>query len=189
MDDNQRVYHTGFEVPEEFTRYELAVNCRNTQKIHEAVMRFHDGEVKPSVKGPLGRPPELVETADQARAVAERLERLKREGQLAAQDIVVLSPHPTGSSAVFEAVPRLRPHEEMGSPYGPYVLYDEPPLAFFSSINTFKGLEAKVVLLCELEDVQREKEQLYVALSRARHDVIVVCDEDGPVPSLLDPGA
>lgn len=158
MDDNQRVYHTGFEVPEEFTQYELAVNCRNTQKIHEAVMRFHDGEAKPSVKGPLGRPPELVETADQARAVAERLERFKREEELPAQDMVVLSPHPEMSSRVFKELhPRLRPHEEIG---GPSVLYDEPPVAFFSSINTFKGLEAKVVVLCELEDVQREKEQI-----------------------------
>jgi len=46
----------------------------------------------------------------------------------------------------------------------------------FSSIRGFKGLEAPVVVLCELEDLDEESrdQQLYVALSRARNHCVVV---------------
>lgn len=53
-------------------------------------------------------------------------------------------------------------------PVGPYVR--------FSSIRGFKGLESSVVILCELEDIDRETidRQLYAGLSRVRNHCIVV---------------
>jgi superfamily I DNA/RNA helicase len=46
---------------------------------------------------------------------------------------------------------------------------------YFSSIRGFKGLEAPVVILCELEDLEDAREQqLYVAISRARNHCVMV---------------
>ena len=46
----------------------------------------------------------------------------------------------------------------------------------FSSIRGFKGLEAPVVILCELEDLDEASrdQQLYVALSRAKNHCVIV---------------
>ena len=47
---------------------------------------------------------------------------------------------------------------------------------YFSSIRGFKGLEAPVVVLCELDNLDDETRdsQLYVGLSRARNHCVVV---------------
>ena len=52
---------------------------------------------------------------------------------------------------------------------------------FFSSIRAFKGLESPVVILCELEDIDdmTQKQQLYVAISRARNHCVVVLPPAG----------
>ena len=49
----------------------------------------------------------------------------------------------------------------------------------FSSIRGFKGLEAAVVVLCELEDLDPDSrdQQLYVGLSRARNHAVIVAPE------------
>ena len=46
----------------------------------------------------------------------------------------------------------------------------------FSSIRGFKGLEAPVVILCELEDIDQETldSQLYVGISRAKNHCVIV---------------
>jgi superfamily I DNA/RNA helicase len=46
----------------------------------------------------------------------------------------------------------------------------------FSSIRAFKGLESPVVVLCELEDLERESmdAQLYVGMSRAKNHCVIV---------------
>ncbi len=76
MDGNQRVYDVTLEVPEEYRPFDLTVNCRNTQAIHAEVMKLYRGVVKPEVKGPPGRMPQLLHTDDEASAVAGVLDDL-----------------------------------------------------------------------------------------------------------------
>ena len=50
----------------------------------------------------------------------------------------------------------------------------------FSTINTFKGLEADVIMLLDTDgfrDIEKRK-QNYVAISRARTDLYIYCSEE-----------
>jgi hypothetical protein len=167
MDSNQRVYEALLDVPREFVHYDLAVNCRNTQAIHREVMKKYRGEVVPETLGPEGSPVELIQTDDQPSAVAGVIERLCGREQVPPQDVVVLSSHGFEKSDVPGSLP------------GRYRLVDKRNQSgnrvFFSSIRGFKGLESKVVILCELEDIEESLDaQLYVGISRAINYCVVV---------------
>ena len=69
MDDNQRVYENRLDVPDEFRKFDLIHNCRNTQAIHREVMKKYEGEVEPEAIGPEGRDVVLIQTGDQPAAV------------------------------------------------------------------------------------------------------------------------
>ncbi|MEJ7655578.1 MAG: ATP-binding domain-containing protein [Thermoleophilaceae bacterium] len=167
-DDNQRVYDAILDVPREYRPFDLTVNCRNTQAIHREVMKLYEGDVVPEVKGPPGREIELHPTDDPRRTVKGVLARLCGQEEIPPQDVVVLSSHGLARSEVARGG---------GGSYG--FVPERGKLGkhvHFSSIRGFKGLEAPVVVLCELEDLDEESrdQQLYVALSRARNHCVVV---------------
>jgi len=167
MDDNQRIYHNRLEVPAGFRPFDLIHNCRNTQAIHRLVMEKYEGEVEVEAIGPEGREVELIHADDQPGAVRATVARLCGSEEIPPQDVVVLSSHGIGKSAVAAAG------------CGRYEFVDEPrPLGDFirfASIRAFKGLESRVVILCELEDLDDETidQQLYVGLSRARNHCVI----------------
>lgn len=168
MDGNQRVYDVTLEVPDEYRPFDLTVNCRNTQAIHAEVMKLYQGAVKPEVKGPPGRMPQLLHTDDEAGAVAGVLDDLCGAEDVRSQDIVVLSAHGREHSAIYGGGP------------GPWQYTDKRgrggKRVFFSSIRGFKGLESPVVILCELGDLDQESRdnQIYVGMSRARNHCVIV---------------
>ena len=168
MDSNQQVYGTGFEPPKEFTPYDLLYNCRNTQKIAHEVDKKYTGEPRPTALGPEGVDVDLIQTDDQPATVAATLERLCGKEEILPQDIVVLSSHGMEKSAVAEHGAGRLTFTKDYEPLGDYVR--------FSSIRGFKGLESSVVILCELEDLDRETtdQQLYVGISRAKSHCVIV---------------
>lgn len=168
MDANQRVYEATLDVPRDFFPFHLTVNCRNTQAIHREVMKKYSGEVVPEARGPEGRTPELIYSEDAPKTVAEVIERLCGKEDVPPQDVVVLSSHGWEKSEVArDLAGRYRLVKKQGE-LGKRV--------FFSSIRGFKGLESKVVILCELEDIEDESldAQIYVGMSRAVNHCVVV---------------
>lgn len=168
-DDSQNVYGSKLEVPAEYRPFELSVNCRNTRAIHHEVMKAYTGSVTPEVRGPEGRPPELLGAEDQSATVAAVLERLCVEEEVHPHDVVVLSSHGEKRSRVYEE----------GLPGRLKLSAARPPgrdSVHFSSIRGFKGLESSVVILCELDgiDSQTIDQQLYVGLSRAKTHCVIV---------------
>jgi superfamily I DNA/RNA helicase len=167
LDDNQRVYDEGLRVPDDFVRWDLGTNCRNTQAIHRELLKLYDGAVAPDVRGPAGRAPELLHSDDQPATVAAILDRLLGRDDVPPGDVVVLSSHGREKSTVAEALAAR-------------LTFEAPKRGDrrvrFSSIRGFKGLESPVVVLCELEDLDRRTrdQQLYVGMSRARNHCIVV---------------
>ena len=168
MDANQQVYDARLDVPKEFRPFDLTVNCRNTQAIHREVMKKYRGEIVPEALGPEGRQPELYQVDDQPAQVAAVIERLCGREEVPPQDVVVLSSHGFEKSEVAQ------------SPMGSYRLVPERnqpgKRIHFSSIRGFKGLESKVVILCELEDTDElsRDAQLYVGISRAVNHCVIV---------------
>ncbi len=172
LDDNQRVYDSELVMPPGFTRFDLTVNCRNTQAIHAEVLKKYKGDIEPEVVGPPGRDVELMLSADQADTVEAVIQRLCGDEEVEPQDVVVLSSHAIEKSEVGQSDPGSYTFVKEPKPLGPYVR--------FSSIRGFKGLESPVVILCELDDLddQTYDQQLYVGLSRARNHCVIV----GPQP-------
>ncbi len=168
MDDNQRVYDATLDVPDEYRPYDLNVNCRNTQAIHNEVMKLYAGAVTPQVMGPAGRTPKLLFSDDEPAAVAATLEELCGQEDIRPQDVVVLSAHGRDHSAIYgDNTGRWRYTDKRGR---------KGNKVFFSSIRGFKGLESPVVVLCELGDLdaQSRDNQLYVGMSRARNHCVIV---------------
>lgn len=176
-DANQRIYNPDFEAPTGCSAFDLTVNCRNTQEIHSLVLEFYEGEIEPESAGPLGRPPEVIHTSDQAVALAEQLEHLCLEEKVPRQHVTVLSAHSWEGSRVRRAYEGSIPLTKFRG--------SDPERIYFSSIDGFKGLESPVVVVCELEGLRREawKHQLYVALSRARHHCVLLLPPD-PEPAV-----
>jgi len=167
FDDNQKIFDSGIKPPDDFMRFDLTVNCRNTQEIHREALKHYQGEIKPDVRGPVGRAPEIHQTEDQPATLAEVIERLCGKEEIPPQDVVVLSAHGVENSEVFNTLSGeyelTRKRGELGKK------------VYFSSIRGFKGLEAPVVILCELEDLDDAiEQQLYVAISRARAHCVII---------------
>ncbi|UJA20942.1 AAA family ATPase [Thermoleophilia bacterium SCSIO 60948] len=174
MDDNQRVYEQRLDVPDDFVPYDLTTNCRNTQAIHREVVKKYEGEVTPRSIGPEGRELEFYAVADQPECVASVVRRLIEEDEVLPQDIVVLSSHGKAKSSTHaRGLDGRLGYVDKYTPTGPCVR--------FSSIRAFKGLEAPVVVMCELEDTDEASrdQQIYVAMSRAQNHCVVVVPGPG----------
>ena len=168
MDDNQDVYGIGSDPPEGFVVEDLTVNCRNTQMIAAEVHKKYKGEVEPEMLGPEGREIGFYTSDDQPATVSALIGELCGEGEVPPQDIVVLSSHGFDNSAVAQSKPAGLEFVKEYAPLGNKVRC--------SSIRGFKGLEAPVVILCELEGIDEETMdmQLYVGFSRAKNHCLVV---------------
>jgi hypothetical protein len=146
---------------------ELHENWRNTRPIHDLVCRFYTGGPLAGM-GPNGPAVEFVQVESRAmlRATLGRvLHKLCRDNQIAPRDIVVLASRYLDSAAVVGRV-------------GSFVVELEPTSegqVRISSIHRFKGLDAKVVVLIDV-DPQRPDygELMYVGCSRARSYLVVL---------------
>lgn len=110
---------------------------------------------------------------DQPGEVGRIVERLCGPDEVAPQDIVILSSHALARSEVGQSPPEGFAYSADGAATGRVIR--------FGSIRGFKGLEAPVVILCELEDLDADTaaQQRYVGMSRAKNHCIVVVDRVG----------
>lgn len=143
----------------------LTVNCRNTQPIAVQVALL-SGTPMLEVLAPDGPPTELFwyTSADhQRRAVSERLRDLKHEG-FAARQIVVLSRYRMERSVARDGVGMPLKDISRGG------LGSQGDHVAFSTVSSFKGLEAEVVLLVDVDDLSSAEGliSVYVGASRAR---------------------
>jgi superfamily I DNA and RNA helicase len=178
FDPNQAVYRNASTFPIQDAPFMLTENCRNTRNIHSVAYKFYDGDEvdPPDVEGV---PTQILEAEgidQQARKIRNKVSELLSKEQLSAQDVVILvlgdkktdyykalqkAGNPTGATWSFEALWKAKT-----------VLVD--------TAKRFKGLESGVVLLWGIEQVtpKRDKEILYVALSRARSRLFLVGTND-----------
>lgn len=172
MDQQQNIYGRDLGMPFTTAPYMLNHNHRNTVTIHTAMARYYDGDPKPESWGPAGRAPETIDVSEDSfeSTLVATIQRLVSEEGLAPSDIVILSPRSRQSSRLGQ-IGRL----------GAFPLsWDEiaPANAIqASTIYSFKGLESSVIILIEPEELpgrSHYRELCYVALSRARHHLIVL---------------
>lgn len=163
----------------------LRTNWRNTQAIHAWLGRAEPRLRETLCAAPEGVPVEVerlrtssaaasASTGDSSSAHGEVLRRLLHrlvDGDgLRPEDIVIL----TGRS------PRKSKVAQLPQPVGPVVISVEggPGVVRLSSVQAFKGLEAPVVILTELDGypAARASALFYVGASRAMNHLIVLDD-------------
>ena len=175
-DDNQNLFHgqTNFGGLVSEEPFSLNQNCRNTKRIHNTVMKFHNDPSGIVSYAPDGSNPEWIHYSDQAdmhKALQKKLHQLVNEEDVSAQDIVILTPKGKNRTS-------LTPGLKLGN----FVLTErstsQPTQIMTTTIQRFKGLERKVIIMTELDrSVRFDLEMLmYVGCSRARTHLIVLHD-------------
>lgn len=167
-DDNQNIFGSGWKPPLEEAPFALNKNCRNTQKIHEYVLKFHPESNSTSSLCPLGQDVEIHRyTGDtQLRNILSRiLHRLIVDEAFTNKEIVILTT--TKKQSLQNQV------------VGQFCIKATPDISrneiLCNTIHHFKGLESKVVILVETEyHTPNYRQLLYVGASRARHHLIVI---------------
>ena len=180
FDDNQRLYVQHSTFPIQQPPYVLTVNCRNTQSIHQVVVKFYQADVSPVACGPLGRQVEVVSYEGAPKewpTLQNTLRRLIVDERVPAKEIVVLTPRDMSKSRFME--------RSIGSELVLTDVWPTPPRQVYcTTIYDFKGLERAVVLLADIHRWPSEWEEmarlLYVGCSRARNHLVVLLDQDAP---------
>ena len=145
--------------------FRLTVNCRNTQQIAIQTALLADADLVPILRVD-GEPCRIIwyrDVADLRRRLSRYMGRLLSNG-VSPHDLVILSPRRLENSSLSDGIPGI-----------PYSLTDRPPSAnqpaiTYSTIAGFKGLEANVVVLADVDDLlsDQPRSYAYVGTSRAR---------------------
>jgi hypothetical protein len=166
FDDNQALYDRPRGLPDGLEEQPLSETWRNSRPIFTEVMGYYRGDDIECL-GPDGPAVERVPANGSVRKELGRvLHRLVTEQQVRPKDIVVLTPRTVKASSVVGQV-------------GAFVVTESPTRGHdirLSSVYRFLGLEAKVVVVCEVPAQTAEDftSLMYVALSRARALLVII---------------
>jgi hypothetical protein len=172
-DPNQDLYGGGPPRGIGLTEIQLPQNCRNTARIARYAAKFVELELKLPPGAPEGVSVREITVADDHEmvdAVRKLVHEYLVEQKLDPSQLVILTPGAVSKSPVFRAG-RLGNFELVET-----VEVPGPGQVRFSSNYRFKGLEADVVILCDVADGSRNTgpKPMHVATSRAKHVLAVV---------------
>ena len=156
-------------------RLVLYRNCRNTAEIAATVGSLVDMRQEPYVNNVHGEKPKAVFYNDKAaaRGIAERFVKTMQENRVALEDMVILSVHSLEHSALHGVT------ELAGIPVSNTL---EEGKVWVTTTRKYKGLEAKAVLLIDVEvskltDAVMQR-MIYIGGSRANTYLKVAFYED-----------
>lgn len=177
----QAIYGTGGPVnPHEalasictsYARAALRQNCRNTRRIGEETALLSGFESPPYRMGQIdGAPVDYVNYDDsdsQRRALERVLSQLASEADIEPAEVVILSRYRLEQSAAASLTNTtgfcIRPVD------APAPANLRKPTFLFATAHAFKGMESKIVVMCDVDRIESEEDRslLYVAMSRAR---------------------
>jgi hypothetical protein len=180
-DSNQNIFVEQSNFPIQTPPYQLTFNCRNTQHIHQQVLAFYTGSPLPKLRGPQGRPVEVIDISNPQQLQHQLLTKLTDlvfgdTSKIPSDEIVVLTPFAKGKSHLWGKAASTNCVTLTNKPSV------SPGKVYCTTIQSFKGLEASVVILAEFErwshGLEDLKRLLYVACSRARNHLIVFLTDD-----------
>jgi hypothetical protein len=182
-DELQRIYdESDNKVPGEDEAINLDVNIRNTANIHRKAIKFlpKDSPLPKcnSVKGEIPWFSVYEDEGTMKYYLQKMLIALIRDGRVSAKDIVVLRGKKKKS--------RFIDGEKLGSFILTALENEENPAAVrFTTIQSFRGMERRVVILTEFDDEVKNIEQLnYLGASRAK-TMLAYLVSDKVAPELL----
>ena len=175
-DPGQRIFGRKSGLSDAPAAFSLTVNFRNTRAITEIVRELGGVEMEPHERAPEGEPPVVFPLESRARAqerLDELVQRLLSKNDVQPEQIVVLTPHTRDHSS-------LAGMTSVGGVPLASGLDDRQGRVLHSTIGAFKGLEADIVILGDIDptDVRCDRKARYVAASRAKHALYVFAKGD-----------
>ncbi len=179
LDPKQAIYCDPGDLGVPLSDIVLRTNCRNTKAITDLVKTFGNVEINHHPNAPDGEKPVFIPYNDRDEELAKiesTIGHLLNEG-IEPQDIVFLSPHSKPNSC-FSNIDKIA-----GLSITQELVASEDGIRF-ATLHRFKGLEANIVLLCDVTsgDDHCKPEHLYVATSRARHRIFIFHHESWKPP-------
>lgn len=178
-DEKQNIYNPeyqdGMDILRSYshTKFRLFVNCRNTVQIGTCSAKA-SGVTFAEFMRENGEEVGKISYEDEKDFGGKIKEIMKtlREGKVSPGDITFLSPKKYQNSKL--AALKLTVNE-LRDDFKP-----DPSVPVFATIQGFKGLDAKVVILCDVEALRREtfSQYIYLAGTRARTLLYIVGTKD-----------
>jgi hypothetical protein len=177
----QAIYGTGHSVNayealasvcSSYARASLKQNCRNTRRIAEETALLSGFDSPPYRMGQIDGAPvdylDYVDMESQRAALEKTLSKLAIERDLLPSDVVILSKYRLDQSVAGKLADN--PHFSIRSVDQMPGKDTRKPTFIFATAQAFKGMESKVIVLCDVEriDCDEDRSLLYVAMSRAR---------------------
>jgi hypothetical protein len=167
-----------------FTQTQIQTNCRNTRRIGEETALLSGFSALPYKLGQIdGLPVDYrywKNSEDQTEKLSEVVRLLLNEG-ISPRDIVLLSPRSFSDSVASRMSCSTPRHGsitavEIRKGSHPFTVQSKLP---FATIQSFKGMESPVIILCDMDQIDAEAPQalLYTGMSRARSLLVMMIHE------------
>lgn len=164
-------YKDGMEIVESYfsTKFKLFVNCRNTVQIGTYCAKTSGVEIREYLQEN-GEEVQCVfysDISDFKKKIKDILKFLRSE-KIIPSDVVFLAPKKYANSILGEAGVEVN---ELGDNYD-----QQSPLPKFATIQGFKGLDSKIVILVDVDNIHKRNfsKFFYIAGTRARTLLYVV---------------
>ena len=177
MDEMQNIFGHFTKVPNEesFIKYSLPENCRNTKAIVRYLSEITSKNIKTFPNSPEGDT--IVEKSfanqvDQQKFILDEIKSLTREQGINTDQILILLNSPKSESCLAKTTKAgklaIKALDNKGRFYKDAINY--------TTINTFKGLEADIVFVIDVDKIpeKQKHEKLYTEASRAKHKLYIV---------------
>lgn len=181
FDSNQALYQRSPKFPIKDEPYPLYKNCRNTKKIHEAVYRYYTGDpVEPpdALGFDIGCISAKSHTEQATQLVLHLREILSNDKNLQANNFVILIGDNYNKRSYYSELQNNQRHLPPGYKFG-FEQHESKWHIPVDTVHRFKGLEAPIVFLWGVDNlnIEDEDEILYVAMSRAKSMLYIISTE------------
>lgn len=177
MDEMQNIFGHYSSIPQRdtFIDYTLPENCRNTKNIVDYLSEILKKEIKSFKKSPTGGEvivKEFKNQLQQQKYVLDEIKSLTSEHEIDPSQILILLNSPKSDSCLGDTAKAgnmpIKSLDNKGRMQRDAITY--------TTINTFKGLEADVVFILDTQLIAEAQrvEKLYTEASRARFKLYVL---------------
>lgn len=180
LDEKQDIFKhwTGIPWEEKPFRKQLSKNCRNTKKIVAYLEQISASSMVPYQNSPIGTDVitrKVKGQVDEQKKIIEDLKNLINQNEIPPGDIIILSNLPKKESCLSDCK-KIGRHEllALGDRYD-----NRSKDIRYTHINSFKGLEADVILIIDTKAIPKEhlENSLYTQGSRAKNILYIYQDE------------
>lgn len=177
-DEKQNIYNSEYQEGAELlssfphTKFQLFINCRNTVQIGTYASEASGVDLKEFIRenGEEVNKRSYSDENDYITKIKQVLKELRKEN-IPMTDITFLAPRKYTNTALYRGGIKV---EEIG------VDIRGENLPKFSTIQGYKGLDSKIIILCELDSIYDKEysKYIYISVTRARTLLYVLASEE-----------